>query len=122
MRHKFFATSAVLAAALLAVTSAGHAAPCGNGPAGFEVWKQVFAQEARANGIGPKANSALMGTAYSAGTIRADRSQHSFKLSLEAFMAKRGGGAIGARGRAMKAANAALFASIERRFGVPPGR
>ena len=121
MRPKFFATSAVLAAALLAVTSAGHAAPCGNGPAGFEAWKQVFAQEARANGIGPKANSALMGTAYSAGTIRADRSQHSFKLSLEAFMAKRGGGAVGARGRAMKAANAALFASIERRFGIPPG-
>jgi len=63
----------------------------------------------------------LITTTYSAGTIRADRGQKSFKLSLNEFMAKRGGPAIASRGRALKAANAALFASIERRYGVPPG-
>jgi len=62
-----------------------------------------------------------METSYSEGTIRADRSQHSFKLSLDEFIAKRGGAAIVSRGRAMMGANAALFASIEKRFGVPPG-
>ncbi len=32
-----------------------------------------------------------MDTSYSVGTIRADRGQKSFKLSLNKFMAKRGG-------------------------------
>jgi membrane-bound lytic murein transglycosylase B len=36
-------------------------------------------------------------------------------------MAKRGAPAIVARGRVLKRSNAALFASIERRYGVPPG-
>src|SRR5262249_21780608 len=63
----------------------------------------------------------FMGTSYSPRTIAADRSQKSFALSLDAFMAKRGAAAIAAKGKSLKAANAALFASIEERFGVPPG-
>lgn len=102
-------------------TSVGHAATCGSGPEGFVAWKQALSQEARAKGIGPEGIAALMETSYSEGTIRADRSQHSFKLSLDEFIAKRGGAAIVSRGRAMMGANAALFASIEKRFGVPPG-
>jgi lytic murein transglycosylase len=111
----------VMAAAVLALVSPVHAAPCGNSPAGFESWKQVFGQEAAARGIKPKAISALMTTTYSTGTIRADRGQKSFKLSLDAFMAKRGAAGIVAKGRSLRAANAALFATIEKRFGVPPG-
>jgi membrane-bound lytic murein transglycosylase B len=42
-------------------------------------------------------------------------------LSLDQFLAKRGGSAIVARGRALKQSHAALFASIEQRYGVPPG-
>ena len=42
-------------------------------------------------------------------------------MSLEQFLAKRGGNAIVSRGRQLKHANAALFASIEQRYGVPPG-
>jgi len=79
-----------IAVAVLALVSPVQAAPCGNSPAGFESWKQVFGQEAAARGIKPKAISALMTTTYSTGTIRADRGQKSFKLSLDAFMAKRG--------------------------------
>jgi hypothetical protein len=37
------------------------------------------------------------------------------------FLAKRGGSTIVARGRALKQSNAALLASIQQRFGVPPG-
>lgn len=113
---------AALCAALL-MTMAGEvaAAPCGNTGAGFEAWKPVFANEAQARGVGPGAISALMNTTYSTGTIRADRGQHSFKLSLDAFMAKRGAPTIAVKGRSLKAANAALFAGIEKRYGVPPG-
>ena len=49
-----------IAAAVLALVSPVQAAPCGNSPAGFESWKQVFGQEAAARGIKPKAISALM--------------------------------------------------------------
>jgi membrane-bound lytic murein transglycosylase B len=111
----------ILTAALLAVTPAAEAAQCGNTAAGFEAWKPVFAAEAKANGVKARAIAALMGTKYSTGTIRADRSQKSFKLSLAAFMTKRGAAGIVARGRKLKAANAGLFGAIEKRYGVPPG-
>jgi membrane-bound lytic murein transglycosylase B len=98
-----------------------HAATCGSGPGGFETWKQEFSREAQAKGVGASGISALMGTTYAQATINADRSLHSFKLSLDQFMVKRGAAAIVARGRSMKQRNAALFASIEQRYGVPAG-
>jgi lytic murein transglycosylase len=110
-----------IAAVSLAAAGTAEAAKCGNTGANFENWKQSFGSEARQNGVKPVAIAALMGTNYSTATIRADRGQHSFKLSLSAFMAKRGAPAIVARGRSLKRSNAALFSSIERRFGVPPG-
>lgn len=97
------------------------AAKCGSTGAGYEAWKRAFMSEAKANGVKQRGLSALAGTKYSTGTIRADRSQKSFKLSLGAFMAKRGAGGIVARGRSLKRSNAALFASLEKRYGVPPG-
>src|ERR1700684_998278 len=112
-----FATAAMLAC----LSSHALAAPCGNGPGGFEAWKQQFAGEARAKGVGGTGISALQQTTYAGATIAADRSLHSFKLSLDQFLAKRGAPAIVARGRAMKQRNAALFASIEQRYGVPAG-
>src|SRR4249920_3923831 len=113
--------AAAFAAMLVLMGGPVQAAPCGNNSAGFENWKRIFAQEAAARGIKPKAISALMSTTYSSGTIRADRGQKSFKLSLDAFMAKRGAAGIVSTGRQLKAANAALFANIEKRYGVPPG-
>jgi membrane-bound lytic murein transglycosylase B len=114
---------AALTALALMVTSGAtaYAAQCGNGPGGFEAWKREFSEEARAKGVGGNAVSALMQTNYASATIAADRSQHSFGLSLDAFLAKRGAAAIVARGRGLKQSQAALFASIEQRYGVPPG-
>jgi membrane-bound lytic murein transglycosylase B len=112
-----FSTLAILAG----VNSQVHAAQCGSGPGGFEAWKQQFAGEARAKGVGGTGISALMGTNYASATIAADRGQRSFSLSLDQFLAKRGAPAIVARGRAMKQSQAALFASIQARYGVPPG-
>jgi len=116
------ATSALAAVVIVATLGAeANAAQCGNGPGGFEAWKQQFSGEASAKGIGATAIAALMQTHYASATIAADRSQHSFGLSLEQFMAKRGASTIVARGRSLKQSQAALFASIQQRYGVPPG-
>jgi membrane-bound lytic murein transglycosylase B len=105
----------------MGLAGAASAAQCGNTAAGFETWKQQFAGEARAKGVSAAAISALMDANYATATIAADRGQKSFRLSLDQFLAKRGGPAIVARGRTLKQTNAALFASIEQRYGVPPG-
>ena len=97
------------------------AAQCGSGPGGFESWKEQFAGEARAKGVGAAAIDAVMQAHYASATIAADRGQRSFGLSLEQFMAKRGSATIVARGRSLKQSQAAMFASIQQRYGVPPG-
>ncbi len=117
-----FGTSA--AAALLMLVFLGgeaNAAQCGTNSAGFESWKQQTAEEARAKGIDGTALSALMATHYNHATIGADRGQGGFHVSLEQFMARRGGAAIAAKGRSLKRSQAELFATIQQRYGVPPG-
>ena len=106
---------------LVSLSSAANAATCGNGSGGFEAWKQQFAGEARAKGVGATGIQALMGTNYASATIAADRSLRSFSLSLDAFLAKRGAAAIVSRGRSLRQSQAAMFSSIQQRYGVPPG-
>lgn len=122
MTTRFF-RSLLLASATLTAGFAGaaQAAQCGNTGAGFEAWKQQFAEEARAHGVGPAGLEALADTHYNGPTIAADRGQHSFKLSLDQFMAKRGANVIISQGRRLKQADAAMFNAIEDRYGVPPG-
>ena len=110
-----------IALAFVGISHPTMAAQCGRSAAGFDNWKQEFAQEARGHGIGQAGISALMGTHYNAATISADRGQKSFRLSLDQFLAKRGGSAIVSRGRALKRSYGGLFAQIEQRYGVPPG-
>ena len=119
LRRRSFGLLAIVA--LSAATATGAwAAQCGNGPAGFENWKVQFSQEARGK-VGQSAIAALQSANYARATIGADRGQHSFKLSLEQFLAKRGGPAIVSRGRSLKNSNATLFQSIQTRYGVPAG-
>ena len=118
-RFKLAAVASFMA--LMGMAGAADAAQCGRSAAGFDAWKQETAGEARARGIGGAGIAALMATNYSTATISADRGQKSFHLSLDQFMAKRGGSVIASRGRALKQSHAALFASIEQRYGVPPG-
>lgn len=113
----FSATVAISAC----LVSHAHAATCGNSAGGYEAWKQQFAGEARAKGISAPTIQALMATNYAQATINADRGQRSFKLSLDQFLAKRGATTIVAKGRQLKNSQAALFSSIEQRYGVPPG-
>ena len=113
--------SAVAALALACPAATADAAQCGSSPGGFEAWKRSFGEEARAQGVGAAAIAALMQTNYASATIAADRSQRSFGLSLDQFLAKRGASAIVARGRSLKQSQGAMFASIQQRYGVPPG-
>src|SRR6266852_5890209 len=116
------ATAALMALALLAcLGEKADAARCGSTTAGFDAWKREFAEEARAKGVSGSSIAALMQTNYVTATIAADRGQRSFSLSLDQFLAKRGGAAIVSRGRSLKASQGALFASIQQRYGVPPG-
>jgi membrane-bound lytic murein transglycosylase B len=119
--RKFFAAVFATAAVVTWTCGQANAAQCGNGPGGFETWKREFSEEAKAKGIGATAIAALMQANYASATIGADRSQRSFNLSLDQFLAKRGASTIVARGRGLKQSQAALFASIEQRYGVPPG-
>jgi membrane-bound lytic murein transglycosylase B len=118
---QFLAVVLATMAVVVSTSRAADAAQCGNGPGGFESWKREFSEEARAKGIGPTAIGALEQANYASATIAADRSQHSFGLSLDQFLAKRGAASIVARGRSLKQSQAGLFASIQNRTGVPPG-
>jgi membrane-bound lytic murein transglycosylase B len=119
---KGLTTATFLTLAMLAcLSSQADAAQCGSSSAGFSAWKSEFASDARAKGISASTVSALMATNYAGATIAADRGQRSFSLSLDQFLAKRGGAAIVARGRSLKQSQGALFASIQARYGVPPG-
>ena len=114
--------AACLATACCAgVTSAG-AATCGNDSSGFGRWITEIRGEAVAAGISARAvDQVLSQVSYSRATIGVDRGHHGFNMSLDEFMKKRGAAGIAAQGRKQLARNAALFASIEKRFGVPPG-
>ena len=121
-KSKQVTTATFLTLAMFACApSHADAAQCGTSAAGFEGWKQQFAGEARAKGVGASAISALMAANYATATIAADRGQRSFSLSLDQFLAKRGAATIVARGRSLKQSQAAMFASIQQRYGVPPG-
>ncbi|KQZ47337.1 lytic transglycosylase [Rhizobium sp. Root149] len=112
----------VAALAMLLSVSAAQAASCGNDASGFNAWVDNFKRVAPSKGISPSVlETAFANVQYNRPTIRADRGQKSFKLSFDEFMKKRGGQAIISRGKSMKSANAALFANIERRYGVPAG-
>lgn len=97
------------------------AAFCSDTGGKFDSWKPEMAAEARAQGVGERGISALMGSSYSKATIAADRNQKSFKYSLEKFLQVRGADAIIKQGRSRKAKNAALFAGLEKQYGVPAG-
>jgi membrane-bound lytic murein transglycosylase B len=119
--RQFRTVTAVVLVGFLGMTNKADAAQCGSTAAGFETWKRQFADEARGKGVSASTLAALMGATYSTATISADRNQGSMHLSLDQFLARRGGSSIAARGRGLKQSHAALFASIEQRYGVPPG-
>jgi lytic murein transglycosylase len=115
------ATLALTATTLFPMAGA-LAASCSKTASGFEDWVGEFKGEASNHGIDASVlDKVFSNVSYNKATIRADRGQKSFKLSLSQFLQKRGAPSIVSRGRRMKTGNAALFASIESRYGVPAG-
>jgi len=117
LKTLFTTTAAICAFAAAPVL----AAQCGNNANGFDQWKNAFAQEAQAAGVGQRGLSALANARYANGTIAADRNQKSFKYSLSKFMQVRGADTIVAQGRKRKGRNPGLYQSLEQRYGVPAG-
>ena len=111
-----------LAATLISMSiSPAFAATCGNDASGFNAWKKEFGQEAAALGVKKKGLEALAGTSYATATIKADRGQKSFKLTLDEFLKKRGADTIVSIGRKKLAGNPAFYKSLEDAYGVPAG-
>ncbi|MGQ0457558.1 MAG: lytic murein transglycosylase [Hyphomicrobium sp.] len=111
---------AALTLGVLAVASPAFGADCGDGAGGFGAWLDRFADKAAAQGISQRAiGSGLAGVTYDANVIRLDRNQKSFKLSFEAFYARRVGPALLAKGRRLMATHRATLDRVEDRFGVP---
>ena len=122
MRSSLLKAAVLASLSMFAGIGAANAATCGNNASGFNNWVEQMRQEAVARGVNSGVvNKVMSSVQYNRPTISADRGQHSFKLSFDQFMKKRGGAAIISRGKAMKRANASLFARIESRYGVPAG-
>jgi membrane-bound lytic murein transglycosylase B len=104
---------------ILSATASVQAATCGNDANGFAQWKQQFATEAAAQGVGQRGQQALANTTYATRTIRADRNQKSFRYALNDFMRIRGADTIVAQGKRRIAKNPTFYASLEAAYGVP---
>ncbi|WP_296420707.1 lytic transglycosylase domain-containing protein [Pseudooctadecabacter sp.] len=114
----------LIAAATLALTaSTALAAPCGNDSSGFAAWKQAFAAEAAAAGVGSAGLQALANAQYSQSTINADRNQTGVRYELNEFIRIRLGSLDSFAGqmRRQRDQNASFFANLERAYGVPAG-
>ena len=104
----------------LPVSAQAETAACRN-PANFDRWLQEFKRDAASQGISPRAiEAALQGATYDAQVVRRDHGQGVFQQSFLQFAGRMAGGGRYQNGIKQLKANAALFARIEQRFGVPP--
>lgn len=114
-------TAPLVAGALFALLSvAAIAAPCGNGPGGFNAWLADFKERAVRDGISRRTvDGALAGVTYSKRVIGYDRNQKAFRLSSDEFWRRRVDQRMIDRGRAYLRNNRSLIEKIEARYGVP---
>jgi membrane-bound lytic murein transglycosylase B len=117
--YKFISAS-ILA---ISVATTSYAAQCGNDASGFGAWKQAFAGEAAAAGVGQAGLQALANASYSQSTISADRNQRGVRYALDDFIRIRLGllDNFAAQARRVKSQNAGFYASLESAYGVPSG-
>ena len=115
--------SSLFALALCALPAASHAAQCGNDASGFNAWKQAFAQEAAAAGVGSAGLQALANAQYSQSTINADRNQRGVRYELNDFIRIRLGSLDSFAGqmRRVRDQSPGFYASLESAYGVPAG-
>ena len=113
-----------IAILVLCMQSTGvWAAQCGNDAGGFAAWKQQFAQEAAAAGVGARGLAALAQADYSHSTIAADRNQRGVRYALDDFIRIRLGSldSFAATARRERNRYTSFCDSLERAYGVPAG-
>ncbi len=112
---------AVLSAAgiILLTASPSLAASCGNNAKGFDGFIKTFGQEAAANGIGPRALSALDGLAYDPSIVKKDRAQNVFAQSFLQFQGRMVTDYRVKHGAELIKKHKAIFARVEKQYGVP---
>ena len=97
-----------------------QAATCGNGPGGFNKWRDAFIAQSSRYGLKPRVvKSALQNVSYNKKVVRLDRNQKSFKLSFKQFYAKRVNNAMIRRGQKLGKTYGRIFRKIEQKYGVP---
>ena len=102
------------------LSPAAFAASCGESATGFDSWLENFKAEAASQGISRSTlASALTDVSYDRKVIGLDRGQRSFKLSFEAFYARRVSNGLIAKGRNLMQTYGSTLSRIEQRFGVP---
>ena len=106
-----------------ALGSVAAAATCGNDGSGYNRWKQDFAAEAAAVGVGQRGLQALAASSYSQRTINADRNQRGVRYPLDEFIRIRLGSLDGFAAQVKRRidGNPAFYASLEQVYGVPAG-
>lgn len=99
------------------------AAQCGNDASGFNRWKQDFAAEAAAAGVGQRGLQALANARYSQSTINADRNQRGVRYALDDFIRIRLGSieSFANQARRVKNQNPQFYQSLEQVYGIPAG-
>jgi lytic murein transglycosylase len=111
---------AIVLGSFFAAAAPAWGASCGNGPAGFDAWKQAFIANSQGYGLKQKVvQSALGNVRYDSKVVRLDRNQKSFKLSFEQFYAKRVNNAMIRRGQKLGQTYQRIFRSVEKKYGVP---
>ena len=110
----------VLAAAVTLAAAPALAAPCGNNPAQFGQWLQMFKKEAVAQGISPRTlNYALDGLTYDPATIAKDRGQGVFAQTFVQFSGRMVSSNRLQVGAQLLKKYANVFQKIEQQYGVP---
>jgi lytic murein transglycosylase len=113
------ATLAAAFGAFFVFAPPASAQQCGSDGSGFRAWVEAFKDRGASQGLKPQTLALLDDVNYSSKVISLDRNQKSFKLSFEAFYARRVNNAMIKRAKSLWASNRSLFDSIEQRFGVP---
>lgn len=118
MRNPNLTLAVTVVAALL--TSPALAATCQN-TISFERWLETFKKDAVTQGISPQViEAATPNLAIDPAVLKRDRSQHVFAQSFLQFSDRMVAGYRMQHGAAQISKNSALFARIEKDFGVPP--
>ena len=110
---------ALASATMLLLATQSSAAPCGNDASGFDTWKQAFAAEAAAQGVGQAGLQALASASYSTATIRLDRAVQREARPFDEIWRVRGGDQLGQQGRQRYADNRSFFDGLEQIYGIP---